>query len=256
MQTPEVIYQYLLQYTDGTDDSDEAVERANQALYALMDLLDEAGRGGIFSAKDIPVLWNVVVRMELELEDEDSYNIEWSVKDQLLELIMNLVCMDGVSKWADTLAEMVDQGRQIDRAYMKTAVEHLLSFFLFGKTGEEGQNEAENRIAFGEALQRKIPDCRQMLLTYCEAYLDAWMDDYSVTRRECRKLEAAARQAGWDVAQFCLQFYCPEADTGWRAKHQRHLLEAALHLNLPLYRFYTVLLEQRGEQMDFREIFR
>ena len=183
MQTPEVIYQYLLQYTDGTDDSDEAVERANQALYALMDLLDEAGRGGIFSAKDIPALWNVVVRMELELEDEDSYNIEWSVKDQLLELIMNLVCMDGVSKWADTLAEMVDQGRQIDRAYMKTAVEHLLSFFLFGKTGEEGQNEAENRIAFGEALQRKIPDSRQMLLTYCEAYLDAWMDDYSVTRR-------------------------------------------------------------------------
>ena len=149
MQTPEVIYQYLLQYTDGTDDSDEAVERANQALYALMDLLDEAGRGGIFSAKDIPALWNVVVRMELELEDEDSYNIEWSVKDQLLELIMNLVCMDGVSKWADTLAEMVDQGRQIDRAYMKTAVEHLLSFSFSAKRVKRDRTKRKTELPLG-----------------------------------------------------------------------------------------------------------
>lgn len=249
MPTPEVIYQYLEQYADCSDDSDEAIERANDALNSLMDFLESTRENVILSPNDIPALWNIVLKMETELEDEGSYNIEWSVKDQILNLIIRLICVNGISVWGDTLAQTINQFRQIDREYMKAAVTRLLSFFLFGQTSEDEKAAAENRIAFLEALQRNIPDYRQLLLSFCETYLAEWADDHDVTPAEQAQLEVAALQANWDTNQFCLHFYNPNAN-----QQQKHLLEAALRLNLHLYQFYLFLCEQQDNKIDFQTV--
>lgn len=249
MPQPEVIYQYLQQYADCTDDSDEAIERSNDALYSLMDLLDTAKEDDIFSPKDIPELCNIVLKMELELEDEHSSNIEWSVKDQILELIMSLICIEGVSVWGDLLAQTINQFRQVNREYMIVAVEHLLSFFLFGKTSEDDKTIIENRIAFLEALQRNILDYWQLLISYCEAYIAEWSENYDITPEEQSQLETAALQANWNMNQFCLHFYDPNSD-----KQNKHLLDAALRLNLHLYQFYLFLRERHDDKIDFQTV--
>lgn len=255
MRDPEIIYQYLTQYVDCDDDSDDAIEASNNALFSLVELLEEASQNNIFTAQDIPTLFNIIFKIETNLENEQSTNIEWSVKDQILKLSLNLVCSNGVPKWCDTLVKVIKQYRSTSKPYLKVAVEHILSCFIFTDTNEDRATSIENRIFFLETLQRTIPDCKKMLLKYFESYLEEWMDSCDVTPKERKELERVAREVGWDTNKFCLTFYDPEADKNSSVdKKRQHMLVAALHLNLHLYQFYTFLKKQNNEKIDFRKV--
>lgn len=248
MENPEVIYNYLLQYTDCSDNSDEAIEISNNALYELMDLLDDARDKNIFSTKDIPALFDIVLKIELELEDESSYNIEWSIKDQILELILNLICIDGVLVWGDTLSQTINKYRNVNREYIKFAVNKILSFFLFGKTSEYEKTAIENRIAFLKALQKNIPDYKELLISYCNDYIEEWAENNNITKDDRKKLEAIAKKTNWNQDQFCLYFYNSETDKN------NDLLNAVLRLNLHIYHLYTFLIEHEKEEIDFGKV--
>lgn len=88
----------------------------------------------------------------------------------------------------------MNQYRKTPRPYLEIAVEHILSCFIFADTDENREVAIENRLVFLETLQRIIPDYQQMLLEYCETYIERWMEDYDVTQKEQKDLEQVAIQ--------------------------------------------------------------
>ena len=71
MSNFELIYQYL------KDLSKESVELFD-------DLMDRAEQGGVFSEKDISDLCNLLFLVEKDLENESSYNIQWTLKYRIM----------------------------------------------------------------------------------------------------------------------------------------------------------------------------
>lgn len=122
MSNFELIYQYL------KDLSKESVELFD-------DLMDRAEQGGVFSEKDISDLCNLLFLVEKDLENESSYNIQWTLKDRIMEMIIILV----IEKESPICFEaIVDNGDldPADRARVKPMPEN------FSELTDEEQAEA------------------------------------------------------------------------------------------------------------------
>lgn len=82
MRSVDLIYQYLKEY------SKETVEQFD-------DLMDQAEQGNVFAEEDIDDLCNLLFTVERDLEDESSYNIDWTIKDRIMETIIILIWNSG-----------------------------------------------------------------------------------------------------------------------------------------------------------------
>ena len=64
---------------------------SKESVELFDDLMDRAEQGGVFSEKDISDLCNLLFLVEKDLENESSYNIQWTLKDRIMEMIIILV---------------------------------------------------------------------------------------------------------------------------------------------------------------------
>lgn len=78
MCSVDLIYQYLKEY------SKETVEQFDDLMDQVM---DQAKQGNVFAEEDIDDLCNLLFTVERDLEDESSYNIDWTIKDRIMETI-------------------------------------------------------------------------------------------------------------------------------------------------------------------------
>jgi len=175
MENVELLYQYLKEFS-------------NETIEAYHTLIDQAAEGDIFTEQDIPELLQVLLKIETTLEDERSCNIDWSIKNSLVELIAILVMKYGVSRWADTMAQAINQYAQITRPFLETAIDTFLSVFIFTSTSGHQNESIENRLLFLEALQRNIPNDKDLLLKFCERNIALWMDSNHLTREQAEEM--------------------------------------------------------------------
>ncbi|MBD5155835.1 MAG: hypothetical protein HDT15_12445 [Oscillibacter sp.] len=175
MANVELIYQYLEEFS-------------NETIEAYNVLMDRAQEEDIFTEHDIPELFQVLLKVETTLEDERSCNIDWSIKDSLVELIAILVMKYGVSCWADTMAQAINQYTQVTRPFLKTAIDTFISVFLFASTSHSQDESIENRFIFLEALQRNVHNYRELLLEFCERNIALWMSGNHLTREQVEEM--------------------------------------------------------------------
>jgi len=175
MTNVELIYQYLEEYS-------------NETIEAYNVLLEKAQEEDIFTEHDIPELFRVLLKIETTLEDEGSCHIDWSIKDDLVETIAILIMKYGVSRWADTMAQAIGQYTQVTRPFLETAIDTFISVFLFTSTGHDQDESIENRFLFFEALQRNVPNYKDLLLKFCERNIALWMEREQLTREQAEEL--------------------------------------------------------------------
>jgi len=173
MKNAELIYQYLKEFS-------------NESIDAYNSLMEQAAN--IFTEQEIPELCQVLLKIETTLEDERSCNIDWSIKDSLVELIVILVIKYDVPRYADIMAQAINQYTQVTRPFLKTAVDTFLSIFIFANTSDDQNESAKNRFAFLEALQRNIPNYKDLLLEFCERNIAIWMDSNHLTREQVEEM--------------------------------------------------------------------
>ena len=86
MCSVDLIYQYLKEY------SKETVEQFDDLMDQVM---DQAKQENVFAEEDIDDLCNLLFTVERDLEDESSYNIDWTIKDRIMETIIILIWNSG-----------------------------------------------------------------------------------------------------------------------------------------------------------------
>ena len=102
----DLIYQYLEEY------SDKSIKKFCELFYNSP---KEVG----FIPEDIPQLCDVLFRIECNLEDENSYNIDWPLKDNILDTILCLAVESGDSHWIDVIVRFMNSFNSISRPYLQ-----------------------------------------------------------------------------------------------------------------------------------------
>lgn len=160
MTNADRIYQYLK-------------ECSRESIEQFDDLLDQAEQGGVFSAEDIGPLCDTLFLVERELEDESSYNIDWTIKDRITELALLLALADPSEAAFAAIARAVGRFRTLPRPYLESAVETILTVLLLVGVPGQGESEiAENRALFLRSLDHEVPDHREILQDFCRSNLE------------------------------------------------------------------------------------
>lgn len=158
MKNIDLVYRYLQKY------SDKSIEK-------FCKLFHKPDQNGKFTAEDIPHLCDILLKIESELEDEHSYNIDWPLKDYILDTILRLAVQSKDDKWIDVIVEAMNRFRNIHRPYLEHANEVIISEFLFGELNENSQTVAIRRASFLNSLKTHISDYKQMLNNFCLDYI-------------------------------------------------------------------------------------
>ena len=98
MCSVDLIYQYLKEY------SKETVEQFDDLMDQVM---DQAKQGNVFAEEDIDDLCNLLFTVERDLEDESSYNIDWTIKDRIMETIIILIWNSGQPTCFEIMAKAI-----------------------------------------------------------------------------------------------------------------------------------------------------
>ena len=142
MSNFELIYQYL------KDLSKESVELFD-------DLMDRAEQGGVFSEKDISDLCNLLFLVEKDLENESSYNIQWTLKDRIMA---------------------INKYETISRPYLSSVIETFLTVFLLGSPNQSEEEITQNRMFLLKAMERCTRNYKKIVMDYCQTNLDKIKD--------------------------------------------------------------------------------
>ena len=163
MSNFELIYQYL------KDLSKESVELFD-------DLMDRAEQGGVFSEKDISDLCNLLFLVEKDLENESSYNIQWTLKDRIMEMIIILVIEKESPICFEAIAEAINKYETISRPYLSSVIETFLTVFLLGSPNQSEEEITQNRMFLLKAMERCTRNYKKIVMDYCQTNLDKIKD--------------------------------------------------------------------------------
>ena len=158
MNNMDLIYQYLKEY------SKETVEQFD-------DLMDQAEEGNIFSEEDISGLCNLLFSVERDLENESSYNIDWTIKDRITETIIILTLKSKSAAHFETIAKAINKYRTISRPYLETVIETFLTVFLLGFPDQSGDEIAQNRSLLLKAMKDYTQDYTETIKSFCQSNL-------------------------------------------------------------------------------------
>lgn len=159
MNNMELIYQYLKEYS-------------KESVTQFDDLMDQAEQGDIFSEKDIDALCNLLFSVERDLEDESSYNIDWTIKDRIMELIIVLALKSGSTACFEAIAEWINKYNTISRPYLANVVETFLTVFLLGSPNQDEKEIAQNRELILEAMKQHTQNYQKIVKDYCISNLN------------------------------------------------------------------------------------
>lgn len=159
MNNIELIYQYLKEYS-------------KESVTQFDDLMDQAEQGDIFSEKDIDALCNLLFSVERDLEDESSYNIDWTIKDRIMELIIVLALKSGSTACFEAIAEWINKYNTISRPYLANVVETFLTVFLLGSPNQDEKEIAQNREIILEAMKQHTQNYQKIVKDYCISNLN------------------------------------------------------------------------------------
>lgn len=162
-------------------------EYSNKSIRKLTELIEQA-EDQTFSAKDIVPMCDMLLKVESELENEHSYNIDWSIKDEVVELILMLVMKNGVSIWADAITTAINKYAQISRPYLAMAIDTFLSVLIFTDTSTDKSTSIQNRLTFLKSLQKNVPDYKNLLISLCEKNISQWMESNHMTEEEVKSM--------------------------------------------------------------------
>ena len=158
MMNIDLIYQYLEEY------SDKSIKKFCELFYNSP---KEVG----FIPEDIPQLCDVLFRIECNLEDENSYNIDWPLKDNILDTILCLAVESGDSHWIDVIVRFMNSFNSISRPYLQHANEVIISEFLFGELEEDPPKVEKRRDIFLKSLKSNCSNYKQTLNNFCLEYV-------------------------------------------------------------------------------------
>lgn len=156
MRSVGIIYQYLKEY------SKETVEQFD-------DLMDQAEQGNIFSEEDIDDLCNLLFTVERDLEDESSYNIDWTIKDRIMETIIILIWNSGQPTCFEIIAKAIGKYSTLSRPYLKYVIETFLTVFLLGVPNQSEDEIIRNRTIFLGAMKEHTR--KEIVKKFCESNL-------------------------------------------------------------------------------------
>mgnify|MGYP000093216417 CR=1 FL=1 len=157
MRSVDLIYQYLKEY------SKETVEQFD-------DLMDQAEQGNVFAEEDIDDLCNLLFTVERDLEDESSYNIDWTIKDRIMETIIILIWNSGQPTCFEIIAKAIGKYSTLSRPYLKYVIETFLTVFLLGAPNQSENEIVRNRAIFLGAMKRHTQKENRKKI-FCESNL-------------------------------------------------------------------------------------
>ena len=160
MRSVGIIYQYLKEY------SKETVEQFDDLMDQVM---DQAEQGNIFSEEDIDDLCNLLFTVERDLEDESSYNIDWTIKDRIMETIIILIWNSGQPTCFEIIAKAIGNYSTLSRPYLKYVIETFLTVFLLGVPNQSEDEIIRNRTIFLGAMKEHTR--KEIVKKFCESNL-------------------------------------------------------------------------------------
>ncbi len=160
MRSVDLIYQYLKEY------SKETVEQFDDLMDQVM---DQAEQGNIFAEEDIDDLCNLLFTVERDLEDESSYNIDWTIKDRIMETIIILIWNSGQPTCFEIIAKAIGKYSTLSRPYLKYVIETFLTVFLLGAPNQSENEIVRNRAIFLGAMKRHTQ--KEIVKKFCESNL-------------------------------------------------------------------------------------
>ena len=160
MRSVGIIYQYQKEY------SKETVEQFDDLMDQVM---DQAEQGNIFSEEDIDDLCNLLFTVERDLEDESSYNIDWTIKDRIMETIIILIWNSGQPTCFEIIAKAIGKYSTLSRPYLKYVIETFLTVFLLGVPNQSEDEIIRNRTIFLGAMKEHTR--KEIVKKFCESNL-------------------------------------------------------------------------------------
>ena len=156
MSSVDLIYQYLKEY------SKETVEQFD-------DLMDQAEQESIFTEEDINALCHLLFSVERDLENESSYNIDWTIKDRIMETIIILIWNSGQPTCFEIIAKAIGKYSTLSRPYLKYVIETFLTVFLLGVPNQSEDEIVRNRAIFLGAMKGHTQ--KEIVKKFCESNL-------------------------------------------------------------------------------------
>ena len=160
MCSVDLIYQYLKEY------SKETVEQFDDLMDQVM---DQAKQGNVFAEEDIDDLCNLLFTVERDLEDESSYNIDWTIKDRIMETIIILIWNSGQPTCFEIIAKAIGKYSTLSRPYLKYVIETFLTVFLLGVPSQSEDEIVRNRAIFLGAMKGYTQ--KEIVKKFCESNL-------------------------------------------------------------------------------------
>ena len=160
MRSVGIIYQYLKEY------SKETVEQFDDLMDQVM---DQAKQGNVFAEEDIDDLCNLLFTVERDLEDESSYNIDWTIKDRIMETIIILIWNSGQPTCFEIIAKAIGKYSTLSRPYLKYVIETFLTVFLLGVPNQSEDEIIRNRTIFLGAMKEHTR--KEIVKKFCESNL-------------------------------------------------------------------------------------
>lgn len=160
MRSVDLIYQYLKEY------SKETVEQFDDLMDQVM---DQAEQGNVFAEEDIDDLCNLLFTVERDLEDKSSYNIDWTIKDRIMETIIILIWNSGQPTCFEIIAKAIGKYSTLSRPYLKYVIETFLTVFLLGAPNQSENEIVRNRAIFLGAMKRYTQ--KEIVKKFCESNL-------------------------------------------------------------------------------------
>ena len=161
MENINLIYKYLEEYS-------------KDSIMAFDDLMDRAESESLFCGEDVPALCHLLLNIEKNLEDEASYNIQWSSKDRITELIVMLALQESKPEYFEAIAEMMNQYEKLSRPYQEIVFNTFLAVFLLGSPEQDENEIKQNRTLFLSALKQYTGEYKTIVGKFCEDSLNEW----------------------------------------------------------------------------------
>lgn len=159
MDYENLIYQYFQEYLEKTIDE----------FYALFDLKQI---DSVFKPNDIPQLLNAILRIETDLEDKHSNNIDWSIKDEIINTVLILAFKSQETEWLNAITVAMNSYASTPREYLKHVNKVILSEFSFSADQENSKKLLESRIQFLDSMKEHVQDYHSILVNFCSDYID------------------------------------------------------------------------------------
>jgi len=158
MDYENLIYQYLQEYSE-------------KSLDEFYKLIDTKQIESVLEPSNIPQLLNAILRIETDLEDEHSHNIDWSIKDEVIDAVLILAFKSKETEWLKAISVAMNSFALTPREYLKHANSVILSEFLFSADQENSKILLELRVQFLDSMKKYVQNYQGILADFCSNYI-------------------------------------------------------------------------------------